>query len=145
MIEKYPTFCLSQKLSEKYSHNEILKIISLVKERITVFSEFDVAVDYFLNDPNLDSIVLGKYSNNAKQVLEFFKKIIEEESNFTFENLDPLLHNTVKENSLSMKEYFMTLRIALTGETVTPPIIDIISIIGKTTTLNRLNSALQKL
>jgi len=137
--------CLIEKLSEKYSHNEILKIISLVKERITVFSEFDVAVDYFLNDPNLDSIVLGKYSNNAKQVLEFFKKIIEEESNFTFENLDPLLHNTVKENSLSMKEYFMTLRIALTGETVTPPIIDIISIIGKTTTLNRLNSALQKL
>ena len=42
-----------------------------------------------------------------------------------------------------MKEYFMTLRIAITGETVTPPIIEIISIIGKETTIKRIDSAIK--
>ena len=41
-----------------------------------------------------------------------------------------------------MKEYFMTLRISITGETVTPPIIEIISILGKEETIKRLQISL---
>ena len=41
-----------------------------------------------------------------------------------------------------MKEYFMTLRICITGETVTPPIIEIISLIGKEETINRIKKSL---
>jgi len=51
----------------------------------------------------------------------------------------------LKKNNYSMKEYFMTLRIAVTGETVTPPIIEIIEILGKEELLNRLSLALEKL
>jgi len=35
----------------------------------------------------------------------------------------------------------MTLRLAITGETVTPPIIEIVYIIGKEETLKRLSNA----
>ena len=41
-----------------------------------------------------------------------------------------------------MKEYFMTLRISITGESITPPIIDIISILGKEETLNRIKTSI---
>jgi len=115
----------------------------LIKERVNIFSDFDKSVDYFLLDPNIDSLVINKYSNEPLKVLEFFKEILDSESDFSFENLDPLLHNKVKENNFSMKEYFMTLRIAITGETVTPPIIEIISIIGKETTIKRIDSAIK--
>jgi glutamyl-tRNA synthetase len=137
--------CLLNDLSEIYSHRQLIKIISLIKERINVFSDFDKSVDYFLNSPQVDSLVLGKYSNDSKKVLEFFYNLISNQSDFSFENLDPLLHNNVKEGGLSMKEYFMTLRIAITGETVTPPIIDIICVIGKEVTLNRIKNAIDKL
>lgn len=135
--------CLLQDLKNRYSHEKILRIISLIKERVNIFSEFDKSVDYFLLDPNIDSLVINKYSNEPLKVLEFFKEILDSESDFSFENLDPLLHNKVKENNFSMKEYFMTLRIAITGETVTPPIIEIISIIGKETTIKRIDSAIK--
>ena len=135
--------CLLQDLKDRYSHEKILRIISLIKERVNIFSDFDKSVDYFLIDPNIDSLVINKYSNEPLKVLEFFKEILDSESDFSFENLDPLLHNKVKENNFSMKEYFMTLRIAITGETVTPPIIEIISIIGKETTIKRIDSAIK--
>jgi glutamyl-tRNA synthetase len=140
---RFNTPCLLNDLSEIYSHLQLVKIISLIKERITIFSDFDRSVDYFINSPQVDSLVLGKYSNDPKKVLEFFYELISYQADFSFENLDPLLHNTVKESGFSMKEYFMTLRIALTGETVTPPIIDIMCILGKDTVLTRIKSALQ--
>lgn len=137
--------CLLQDLKNKYSHESILRIISLVKERVNIFSDFDKSIDYFISDPKVDSLVLSKYTNNPLQVLDFFKEILINESDFSFENLDPLLHTKVKENNFSMKEYFMTLRIAITGETVTPPIIEIISIIGKENIIKRIETAINNL
>jgi nondiscriminating glutamyl-tRNA synthetase len=143
--QKFNSPCLISDISNKYSSENVLKIISLIKERINVFSEFDKNVDYFLNHPNLDNLVLGKYSNDPKKVLKFFYETLKNTEDFSFEYLDPLLHSLVKENSFSMKEYFMTLRISLTGETVTPPIVDIIVILGKEVVLTRLDSAISKL
>jgi len=134
--------CLVFELEKKYSNSQILQIIKLAKERLNIFSEFDLNIDYYLNIPNLDSVALGKYSKNPKEVLEYFKTTLEISDDFTFKYLDDLLHSSVKENNFSMKEYFMTLRYAITGETVTPPIIEIISILGKEEVLSRLNKAL---
>ena len=133
-------------LENKYSHEKILLIIQQIKDRVVVFREFDDYVKYFLNSPVLDPMILGKYSNDYGKVLEFFRDSIDtiSEEDFNFEYLNEYLHNQVKNNNLSMKEYFMTLRIAITGEIVTPPIIDIINILGKQETLNRLDSAIQK-
>jgi glutamyl-tRNA synthetase len=132
-------------LEKKYSKENLFSILKLSKERLNLLSEFDLAVDYFLTAPTVDSVSLSKYSNTPKTILNFFKDAIDAEADFSFENLDKKLHSLVKENNFSMKEYFMTLRIAITGETITPPIIDIISILGRDEVLKRLNSALNNL
>ena len=144
--KKFNQACLIDDLENKYSHEKILLIIQQIKDRVVVFREFDDYVKYFLNSPVLDPMILGKYSNDYGKVLEFFRDSIDtiSEEDFNFEYLNEYLHNQVKNNNLSMKEYFMTLRIAITGEIVTPPIIDIINILGKQETLNRLDSAIQK-
>ena len=87
-------------------------------------------------------VSLGKYSSSPKQILDFFYESISSVEDFSFENLDKYLHGIVKENNYSMKEYFMTLRISITGESITPPIIEIISILGKEETLNRIKSSI---
>ena len=132
-------------LEKRYSEENLLNILRLSKERLNLLSEFDSAVDYYLTAPLVDKISLGKYSNNPKEVLFFFKESIISEQDFSFENLDKKLHTIVKENNFSMKEYFMTLRLAITGETITPPIIEIISILGREEVLKRLDSALNNL
>jgi len=144
---KFNQICMIDDLEKKYSIEYVLKIIHQIKDRIITFSEFDNYVKYFLNTPSLDSIVLGKYSEKPKQVLEFFKNLLSSvsESDFTYEYLNEFLHNEVKIKNFSMKEYFMTLRIGITGEVVTPPIIDIVEILGKEESLNRINLALEKL
>lgn len=144
---KFNQICLIDELENKFTKNNLLKIISQIKDRIIFFGEFDIYIKYFLNAPNLDSIILGKYSDKPREVLEFFKSLVSNisEDDFNFVYLDEFLHNEVKKNNYSMKEYFMTLRIAVTGETVTPPIIEIIEILGKEELLNRLSLALEKL
>jgi glutamyl-tRNA synthetase len=144
---KFNQVCLIDELEKKYSLEKIMKIISQVKDRVVLFSEFDSCIKYFLNAPNLESITLGKYSDNPKEVLKFFKLLVSgiSDNEFKFEYINEFLHSEVKNSNFSMKEYFMTLRIALTGETVTPPIIDIIEILGKEETLNRLDKAIEKL
>ncbi len=132
-------------IEKKYEPKKVLQILKLSKDRLNFLSEFDQIVDYYLNLPHVDSIALGKYSSNPKKVLTFFKEYLNSEFDYTFENLDFKLHELIKGNNLSTKEYFMTLRIAITGEIVTPPIIEIISILDKEMTLERLDSAISVL
>ncbi len=139
---KFNMPCLIEELEKKFSPEDILNICKLTKERLEVLSDFDSLVDYYLDRPNLDATILGKYSSDYKNVLNFFLTTIDSVEDFTFSNLDELLHSKVKENNLSMKEYFMTLRICITGEIVTPPIIEIISILGKEEVISRIKNSL---
>lgn len=142
--EKFNMPCNINLLEERYSKENVSNIVKLSKERLNVFSEFDENVNYFLHSPINDTVSLGKYSDNPKQVLEFFYDAINNSSDFSFENLDKNLHNIVKENNFSMKEYFMTLRLAITGLSVTPPIIEIIAILGKTESLERIQNSINQ-
>lgn len=143
--QKFNMPCNITLLEDRFSQDEVLKIVSLAKERLNVFSEFDETINYFLSAPTLDSISIGKYSNDPKKVLEFFKNTIEQIDDFSISNLDSVLHQRVKENNYSMKEFFMTLRISITGLSVTPPIIDIVEILGKDEVIFRLDNALKTL
>jgi glutamyl-tRNA synthetase len=139
---KFNTPCSIFEIEKRYSFEKVLDIVRLAKERLDTLSEFDLATDYYLNKPSVDSVSLGKYSSNPKTVLEFFRECLNSSQDFSFIYLDKKLHDTVKENNYSMKEFFMTLRIAITGETVTPPIIEIISILGKDESISRLDIAI---
>lgn len=142
---KFNQPCNIDKLEEMYSQENILRILNLAKERLNVFSEFDESINYFLQNPITDAVSLGKYSEKPKEVLEFFYNKLNSTNDFNFENLDKYLHESVKENNFSMKEYFMTLRISITGLTVSPPIIEIISILGKEESLNRIKNSINSL
>jgi len=51
----------------------------------------------------------------------------------------------VKENGFKVGEFFMSLRIAICGSKFTPPINDVINIIGLEETERRINNAISKL
>lgn len=111
------------------------KIIPLVKERIKKLSDLKNYTGFFFETPKIDSKLFGKeykkHLNSTLNVLENLKE-------WNLEELNDSLMETVKKEGYKTGDFFMTLRIAITGSKFTPPINDSIIILGKEETIKRL-------
>jgi len=104
----------------------IAKITPLVKNRIAKLSDFRSLAGFFFEAKEVDKSLLGK---NCKDHIE---KAIE-----AIENGVDLME-TVEKNKFKTGDFFMDLRIAVSGSKITPPLTDSIAILGKQETLARL-------
>ena len=104
----------------------IAKITPLVKDRIAKLSDFKSLAGFFFEAKEVDKSLLGK---NSKDHIE---KAIEAIEN----GLD--LMETVEKNKFKTGDFFMDLRISISGSKITPPLTDSIAILGKQETLARL-------
>ena len=77
-------------------------------------------------------------NEHHKKHLEAAIESLEKIEKWNKENLDKILLETVKKNNFKTGDFFMDLRVAITGKGVTPPINDSIVILGKEKTLERL-------
>jgi len=66
-------------------------------------------------------------------------------TSWTPESIEPELRGLAERIGWSSRDLFMALRVAITGRTVTPPLIESISRLRKDTVLNRLGRASQTL
>jgi glutamyl-tRNA synthetase len=126
-----------------------IKVISLIKDRLKKISEFTMLTLYFYEkpDPEVDLIIkfsgdLSKAKELITKMLDLYEGINDKEWNTQF--IDKRSHDLLEENSFKPKETFMTLRVSVTGQTATPPIFDILNLIGKKETIKRLKASLKK-
>lgn len=80
-------------------------------------------------------------SSNSKTVLEALKKAIEQSDEITEEYVKELFKKLQKETNIKGKEFFMPIRIAITGEDHGPELVKIIPLLGKNKVINRLKKA----
>ncbi len=114
----------------KYSEDKIEKILPLVQDRIKTLREFGIMAGFFFERPKVDKKLLGK---NYRQHLEKAVEAVEK---------DISLDQVPKDNSFKVGDFFMDLRIAITGSKFTPPINESIEILGKDEALIRLRSVI---
>lgn len=119
----------------KYSKGEIAKIVPLVKERIKTFSEFETLAGFFFKEPKVDPKLFGK---GYKEHIGMATEILENISEWSKANIDEELLAGIERNKFKTGDFFMDLRIAITGKKFTPPINDSIVILGKEESLKRL-------
>lgn len=132
------------------SSNEFnISVLNLIKDRMQVLSDFNNLTGYFYSTPKIEndllvSFVEGKSKDRAKEILNNFYELFESVNMATWKgsDLDKLGHEMIAKFNYKPKEAFMTLRIAITGQTSTPPIFDILEVLGKDVVLSRLNSLL---
>lgn len=127
LCEKFETLNPKFETMEK---NIKLQITKLLKERIKKISDINEIGKFFWESPIVDKSLFGE---NYKAHLS---KAIEGMEN----NRD--LMEVIKENNFKTGDFFMSLRIAITGMKFTPPINDSIIILGKEETLSRLKKVL---
>ncbi len=130
---------LAQKIWEmtdkKYSQEKIDEIVPLVKERINKLSDFEDFAGFFFKKIFPDPELFGKDFINH---LIDAKNTLEKIDSWNKENIDKVLLDLITKKGYKTGDFFMSLRIAITGSKFTPPINDSIVILGKEETLARI-------
>ncbi|MEK7526122.1 MAG: glutamate--tRNA ligase [Patescibacteria group bacterium] len=127
-------------VSQDVSDDLLVQIAPLLKSRINKFSEINEIAGFFFSEPNVDeSLFIENYQKHLAIALE----IITDLENWNLENLNTKLMDKVKENNFKTGDFFMDLRVAITGKKFTPPINDSIIVLGKEKTVARIKRVLK--
>jgi len=76
-------------------------------------------------------------------LLEDLKEEISEISPFTVENIENVLRESCSCKGLSGREFIHPLRVAVTGQMVSPPIFDVLFLLGKEECIRRIERTIQ--
>ena len=132
----------------KLKENEIIKatVTEITKNFVVVDCkakmEGMIPIEEFKNDDeiNFNKEDLKLIDANAQKIISEFRDNIKEISNFTRENLEPIVQELIKSNNTNFKGVGQPLRVALTGSKFGPGIYDIIISLGKEEVEKRLSN-----
>ena len=122
---------------------------SLLKTRISKLSDIPAQIKFLQVMPPLDVELFTNKRNkvtaeNSVGILNDAIKVLENISDWTVEELHEKINAFVTESGLKMGTIMWALRIALSGQKVTPGgVIEILYLLGKNISIERLNSALK--
>ena len=127
----------------------VKKIMPLIQERAKTLVEVAGLVDFFFTDgldyePEL-LIVKKMTLELAVRALEASELRLEALKAFDHDSLEAALRPLAEELGLKAGQLFGTLRVAVTGRTVAPPLFETMSVLGKEKSLERIKSALDRL
>lgn len=127
----------------------ITKTLPLVKDRLRKLSEFPDLVSYFIARPTPDVELIKSQSKKdlkeIKRVLDHIISTYEKLDNWTVQKLENAGQELLSKTDWSPRELFMTIRVAVTGRTATPPLADVMEVLGKETVIERLRQVLTAL
>jgi len=117
--------------------NMIEKVIPLVKERMKKLSDFWFYCQFFFEEPNVD-ISLIKDSSYIKDIYQTLEKI----ENWTAQNIGQSMQELAKKLGIKTGDFFMNLRIIITGKKISPPLNESMEILGKEKCLRRVKKVI---
>jgi glutamyl-tRNA synthetase len=116
---------------EPQQHSLVMKIIPLIKERIHTLNEFMSLAGFFFEKPKEFERPLKESPLKAvKNVLEVCE--------WNHDAMEKAIRDIADKTKMKAKDLFMELRVAVTGKTVGPPLLESLEILGKEETLARL-------
>lgn len=112
-----------------------IAITKLLQDRIKKLSDLDTLAKFFWEKPEVDKSLFEEgYKEHLESAIEMFEKI----DDWNLENIGIFSLELCDRKKFSKGNFFMSLRIAITGMKFTPPINDSIIILGREETLKRL-------
>lgn len=124
---------------------KIAPVVPLIKERIKKLSDFIPLCDFLFEKPEFDRAVFDKLTiKNPKEVLEKIagemEKMKKPWKTDLFENI---FRDLAKEMGVKDGDLFQLIRVAVSGQLVTPPLFESIKILGEEEVVTRVKAALQ--
>ncbi|PIQ99583.1 MAG: glutamate--tRNA ligase [Nitrospinae bacterium CG11_big_fil_rev_8_21_14_0_20_45_15] len=123
---------------------EIARPIPILKERSQTIKEMaDKAEFYFRENITIDETAGKKFlTQSANPLLEELVNGLRDLSDITEETLEKLFKEIVEKADIKLGKLAQPVRVALTGQTASPGIYDVILLLGKERTLKRLSDAI---
>lgn len=126
---------------------KLLQIIPLIRERlVTLDDSIPFAGFFFLDEISPDPLELvakGLAPAQSAQVARKSLEILASLPEITHQSAEPLLREFVEEAGLKPNQVFGILRVAVTGQMVSPPLFESMEIIGRDVVLARLRRAVE--
>ncbi len=151
-IRKLPLDELQEKLSPYLPDADpdyLGQIIPLIHERLKRLDEVVSLTDFFFAeeleyDPGL--LIAKKHTpEESKVALEKVLGAISGLDDFSVESLETALRSLVEELGWKTGHLFMSIRVAVTGSTATPPLFQTMAVLGKDKCLARIRRAIEML
>ncbi len=122
-------------------------VLPLVQERMKRLAEWGELTDCFFQDPPFDPALLKAKRTPAETgaMLAQAASALEGQRDFSPDAVEPLLRGLQEALGWKTGDYFMALRVAVTGRTATPPLTDTLAVLGREVSVRRIRAAARSL
>jgi len=127
----------------------LLRIVPLIRERLKKLTDFDSWAAFFFAE-SLDyeaALLVPKKStpDEAARILEAAHAVLTDFEPWTADALDTTIRAIADQHDWKLRTACAPLRVAVTGAVASPPLFESMAILGRDTTLARLQAALGRL
>jgi len=120
-------------------------LIPLVQERLRTLNEAADMLRFFFEEPReyapQQLVPKGRDGASTAAALKTASSTLREVSDWTSKSIEPALRGLAEHLGWPSRDLFMTLRVAITGRTVTPPLIESMNHLGKDRAIARVDRA----
>lgn len=134
-------------LPSDFPKQSLTEILPLIQERLLRLTEVEQLTHFFYRDISIDKNLLVKKSTAEEvkaQLTETLQKL-ESLNEWDLTSLEEAIRTLQDEHQWKKNQYFMMLRVVVTGETATPPLFETIQVIGKDKVIGRIQQAIESL
>ncbi len=122
-------------IGDTYNAEIVKKTIPLIQERIKKLSDYLPLTEFFFKPPEKYEVDLSGKKDLLQKISNSLKNINDWHASSIGENL----LQTAKDAGVKNSEFFMIIRVAITGKKVSPPLNESMEILGKEESLHRVN------
>jgi len=125
---------LTDFIGEGFDPAIVKMTVPLVKERIKKLSDYIPLTEFLFKSPTTYEVVLSDRTQILEKTAENLSKLEKWEA----AKIGDAMMATAQDLGVKNSEYFMTIRVAITGKKISPPLNESMEILGKDESLERL-------
>lgn len=128
------------------SVDKLEKLAPILKERLPTLDEAIPMAAFFFKDKVAfskdDLVQKGLTGENCREILQKTFDLMSSHATLDKDELEPILREYGEERNYSAGQVFGTLRVAITGQKVSPPLFESMAVIGLDVVLKRIQNAI---
>lgn len=131
----------------KVDFAKVKRVVSLIKERAVFVSDFWNLSDYFFQTPTSyeEKAVKKQWKEDTPQIMEEVSEVLSGITEFESSNIETLVKEWISKKELSFGKVMPPLRLIIVGDMKGPHLFDILELIGKEESIQRIKTAITTL
>ena len=127
-------------------NDTLLKVTPLIRERLVTLDDCVAFASFFFKetvDPNPEELIAkGLDAQKSAEVARQSYRILASLPDISHQTAEPPMREFVENSGLSAGQVFGILRVAVTGQKVSPPLFELMEVIGREKVLERVQKAI---